>query len=159
MSRSPSPASSLDFLESDPSGSEAEYNPSPRRRGPPKKRGGAGVKKAAPLKINLSALQRARDLGAAHPTDGVVEDEDGGEEEYAEGAIGEYGVDFSAQELKDDHAIRPLWVDDIGNMYVANPFAGGNGLAKDAFVCLSVQHPGSLRDPCITRSGFPHRYL
>lgn len=118
MSRSPSPASSLDYLDSDESSVE-EYNPSSRPHAANKRRA-AGGKKGPPLKINLSALRRARDVAAAHPTEGVVEDNDGEDWEDTEGIVGSRGVDLSSQPLKDDHAIRPLWVDENGNMYVSS---------------------------------------
>lgn len=124
MSRSPSPASSLDYFQSDKSGSEQEYNPSSRRRAPGKRRVVPSGKKGVPLKINLSALQRAREVAAAHPAEGAIEDEDGLEDwEDTEGVDGTRGFDLSGQPLKDDHAIRPLWVDDNGNMYVISSLA------------------------------------
>lgn len=126
MSRSPSPASSLDYFQSDGSASEDEYDPSPARRAPGKRRigatgnGGAG-KKGLTIKINLSALARARDTAAAHPADGAVEEDeeaDGGEEEDMELMMGGTVVDLSNRELKKDHTARPLWVDESGHMYV-----------------------------------------
>jgi DNA excision repair protein ERCC-3 len=124
MSRSPSPASSLDYFQSSGSASEDDYVP--RSRAPGKRKGGgAGGKKAGAgpkLKINLSALQRARDVAAAHPVEGDVdEDEYGVDDEetgYLDGLLGRKGVDLSSLELKADHAARPLWVDEYGNMYV-----------------------------------------
>ena len=56
MSRSPSPASSLDYLGSDKSGNEEEYVPSSHRRTLTKRRA-PGNKSGPVLKINLSALQ------------------------------------------------------------------------------------------------------
>ncbi len=117
MSRSPSPASSLDYLDSAASGSEEEYNPSSRRRAP-NKRVVTGKKGGPSLKINLSALQRARDVAATHLVEGDVDDDDGADWQDEEGLVGSRGIDFSGQALKEDHAIRPLWVDDSGNMYV-----------------------------------------
>jgi DNA excision repair protein ERCC-3 len=125
MSRSPSPASSLDYFQSSGSASEDDYVP--RSRAPGKRKGGAASsgKKAGAgpkLKINLSALQRARDVAAAHPLEGDVdEDEYGVDDEeagYLDGLLGRKGVDLSSLELKADHAARPLWVDEYGNMYV-----------------------------------------
>ena len=46
-----------------------------------------------------------------------MEDDDGEDCEDSEGLVGIYGVDLSGQPLKEDHAIRPLWVDENGNMY------------------------------------------
>lgn len=94
MSRSPSPASSLDFLDSD--GSSDEYVRAPKKR------------KKAPLKINLTALKRAQDIASAYPAEGdIVEDV---EEDY------ESDYDLSREALKADHAARPLWIDSKGNM-------------------------------------------
>ena len=115
MSRSPSPASSLDFLDSD--ASEEEYNPSSRRRAPNKRV--PGGKKGASLKINLTALKQIRDAAAAHPSEVPIEDDEviGGWED-SEVIDGSQIIDLSGQPLKEDHAIRPLWVDDQGNMYI-----------------------------------------
>lgn len=130
MSRSPSPASSLDYFQSDGSASEEEYRPSSSRRAPPKRRGpplatsagasGSSGKKGTTLKINLSALARARDTAAAHPADGPIEEEEEGveEEEDFETLTGGRIVDMSNRELKKDHTARPLWVDESGHMYV-----------------------------------------
>lgn len=150
MSRSESPASSLDFEASDKSGSEEEYNPSSRRRAPNKRV--PGGKKGLSLKINLSALQRARDVAAAHPAEGDVEDDDGADWQDVEGVIGTRGVDLSGQPLKDDHAIRPLWVDDNGNMYVS-PFASLHGEPK---MTIAVQHSRGVRNTCFTCSRLSH---
>ncbi|CAD6582060.1 MAG: hypothetical protein TREMPRED_003163, partial [Tremellales sp. Tagirdzhanova-0007] len=102
MSRSPSPASSLDYLGSDKSGNEEEYVPSSHRRTLTKRRA-PGNKSGPVLKINLSALRREE------PDDGL---EDWGDRE---GLVGSHGVDLSGQPLKEDHAIRPLWVDENGS--------------------------------------------
>lgn len=125
MSRSPSPASSLDFADSAGSGSEEEYTPV-RRRQPPARRGAAkkgvvakGKKAAVPLRINLSALQRAQAVTSAHPAEGTIEDDED-EGEFVDGIIGARGVDLSGLDLKADHAARPLWVDEHGNMYACS---------------------------------------
>lgn len=68
-------------------------------------------------KINLTALARSQAIAAAHPAEGDIgEDDDIQEQE--EGIIGRRGVDLSGLDLKADHAARPLWVDEHGNMYV-----------------------------------------
>ena len=109
MSRSPSPASSLDFISS--SGSEEEeYRPQ-------KKRGTAAAsssRKGPTIKINMRGLKSAQNAAALHPMDGDVE-----EEEYESRAVvGMRGVDLSDQDLVRDHELRPLWVDETGNMSV-----------------------------------------
>jgi DNA excision repair protein ERCC-3 len=118
MSRSPSPASSLDYFQSSGSASEDDYQP---RRRAPVKRKTASAKKGPTIRINLSALARARDVAAAHPIEGDVEEDEYGvndeEAGYLVGLLGRKGVDLSGQELKGDHAARPLWVDEYGNMY------------------------------------------
>jgi DNA excision repair protein ERCC-3 len=129
MSRSSSPASSLDFPPSDDSGSEADYNPSAHRRAATKRRPaqsqaqsqavagpstGNGTKKIK-IKINLGAS--ARSAAALHPMDGDVDIDDEVEEQVA-GVMGSRVVDLSNRELKKDHAARPLWVDESGHMYV-----------------------------------------
>ena len=124
MSRSPSPASSLDYFQSSGSASEDDYTPRSRTVG---KRKAGGKKKAGPsLKINLSALQRAKDAAAQYPVVGDVEEDEYGvdedEEGYLDGLLGWKGVDLSNQALKADHAARPLWVDEYGNMYVCVHF-------------------------------------
>ncbi len=61
-----------------------------------------------PLKINLSALQRAQAVTSAHPAEGAIEeDEDMEEGDFVDGLIGSRGVDLSGLELKADHAARP----------------------------------------------------
>lgn len=128
MSRSPSPASSLDFVDSDPSGSEDEYQPVARPKAPPKPQkaaggGGAAARPSSGIKINLTALQRAREVQAAHPADTGEEayeeyqpgeDEEGG---FLGGeVVGPRVVDLSSESLKADHSSRPLWIDGSGNM-------------------------------------------
>lgn len=124
MSRSASPASSLDFAQSSGgSGSEEEYQPVRRQRQAPTRRPapatsrqkGKKGKASGPIKINLSALQRAAAVTSAHPADGDIEEDE--PEEFTDGLIGHRGVDLSGLELKADHAARPLWVDEHGNMY------------------------------------------
>lgn len=109
MSRSPSPASSLDFLQSDES--EDEYAPLRRSVAAKKTK-----KKAAPaktgLKINLSALQRA---AAAHPAEGQFESDGEDDDGFLE-RLGGRGIDLSDETLKADHTARPLWIDEAGNM-------------------------------------------
>lgn len=139
MSRSPSPASSLDFFQSDVSASEDEYRPSAHKRAVNKRRppaaaasgsgsgttarggAGAGVKKALTIKLNLGAASRQ---GAAlHPVDGDVDMDDEVEEQVAS-VMGSRVVDLSNRDLKKDHASRPLWVDEAGQMYVMLPILG-----------------------------------
>lgn len=120
MSRSPSPASSLDFFESDGSASEDEYRPSAHKRAVNKRRpfsaaAAGGAKKALTIKLNLSAA--ARHGAALHPVDGEVDMDDEVEEQVAS-VMGSRVVDLSNRDLKKDHASRPLWVDEAGQMYV-----------------------------------------
>lgn len=117
MSRSPSPASSLDFVDSDPSGSEDEYAPV-KRRAPAKAPARGGAAAATGIKINLTALQRAREVASSHPADGAVDYDDGGDDGggFLEGLVGRRGIDLSDENLKADHAARPLWIDESGNM-------------------------------------------
>lgn len=138
MSRSPSPASSLDFVDSDDSGSDEVYTPVRRRAPATKKRGavkrnGGAAAPVAPLKINLSALARAQAVTAAHPADGEIDEDeamdDGGE--LLDGLMGGgRGVDLSGLELKVDHAARPLWVDEHGNMYALPPYSPCHDLSR-----------------------------
>lgn len=140
MSRSPSPASSLDYFQSDGSASEDDYTP--HRRGPNKRAAPApaGQKKATSLKINLSALKRARDVATAHPAEGDIEedvyDDDGGD-----GFLGSGAVDLSEQPMKTDHELRPIWVDEYGNMYVFTCLfglvKGNNHSILEAFAALA----------------------
>lgn len=111
MSRSPSPASSLDFVHSDPS--EDEYAPmrNRARARKPKKAAKPAAGKTG-LKINLSALQRA---AAAHPAEGQFDDEDEGDDGFLD-RLGGRAIDLSDETLKADHAARPLWIDEAGNM-------------------------------------------
>jgi hypothetical protein len=108
MSRSPSPVSSLDFGASDLSEDEYEYQYSSRKPAA-KKAAAAG---ATGIKINLSALQRAR----AAESDGVVHDAPADGEGFLDTLTGRWGVDLSGERLKNDHAARPLWIDESGNM-------------------------------------------
>lgn len=136
-SRSPSPASTLDFADS--SGSEAEYVPAKRARKAP----AGGKKKAAVAKINLSALQRAQSVAAAHPADGDVEEEP----EYDDEEGGP--MDLSSLDLKPDHAARPLWVDDSGHMYVGSPRCV---MAPP----LTKKYPRGIRGVCAAGAGIPY---
>ncbi|WWD20644.1 hypothetical protein CI109_105120 [Kwoniella shandongensis] len=166
MSRSPSPVSSLDFFESDPS-DEEEYAPV-RRRVPGKAAGGskkvangggggaAGGSKGK-VKINLTALRRARDVEVAHPADGPIEEEDDGvgdedDEGYFDGMIGKRAIDLSNQQLKADHGLRPLWVDDRGNIIV-EAFAPFAKQAQDFLVAIAepVSRPSLIHEYRITK--------
>lgn len=126
MSEISSPASSLDFFESDGS-ADSDYDEAPRRtRKPPPKKPGArrgtstptasGSEFGTKIKINLSSLQRRAVEGGT----AIEQEEEGDEDEegYFDGLIGKRGVDLSGQTLKGDHGLRPLWVDDRGNMWV-----------------------------------------
>ena len=125
MSRSPSPASSLDFFESDAS-SEEEYRPQGTRRAPARRTPAASTSAGAAngrtggtkIRINLTSLREARDLAAQHPAEGGFEEEEYGDEDL----LGSRVVDLSEQGLVKDHAIRPLWVDEDGNMWVSREF-------------------------------------
>jgi len=156
MSRSPSPASSLDFADSAGSGSEEEYTPV-RRRQPPARRGGvkkAGTakgKKAVPLRINLSALQRAQAVTSAHPAEGPIEDDEE-EGEYMDGMIGARGVDLSGLDLKADHAARPLWVDEHGNI-ILEAFAAFAQQAQEFLIAIAepVSRPSLIHEYKISK--------
>jgi hypothetical protein len=129
MSGSLSPASSLDYFESDASGSEAEYTPATHRRaankrrpanavaGPSTSTAPAGGKKALKIRINVGAASSSRAGAAMHPMEGDVEMDEEVEEQVA-GVMGSRVMDLSNRELKKDHAARPLWVDEAGHMYV-----------------------------------------
>lgn len=129
MSEISSPASSLDFFESDGS-ADSDYDEALRRtrKQPPKKPGArrgtstptaSGSEFGTKIRINLSSLQRRAVEGGA----AIEQEEEGDEDEegYFDGLIGKRGVDLSGQTLKGDHALRPLWVDDRGNMWVLWP--------------------------------------
>lgn len=117
MSRSSSPASSLDFFESDAS-SEQEYRP--RRTTKRTAAAAAASKRAGPsAKVNPRVAQRA-----AQAMDEVLGDEfDEEDGEEGGGVVGRRGIDLSGQELVRDHEIRPLWVDEQGNMFVDTPLS------------------------------------
>jgi len=106
MSRSESPASSLDFYDSDPS--EEDYRPHRIR-----KRGGPSIapaKKGLTIKLNLGVGRGAPAQEEEFDASYDAYDEDGNMQSRV--------VDLSGQDLVRDHAIRPLWVDEQGNMYV-----------------------------------------
>lgn len=136
-SRSDSPASSLDFISSDGSASEDEYRPQAHKRAVNKRRtgpapaasasastsvvapvasgSGNGKKKGITIKLNLSSA--ARSGAALHPVEGDVDMDDEIQEQVAS-VMGSRVVDLSNRDLKKDHASRPLWVDEAGQMYV-----------------------------------------
>lgn len=128
MSRSESPASSLDFISSDGSASEDEYRPQAHKRALNKRRtapapanavasgsgSGSGAKTGIKIKINLGAA--ARQGASLHPIEGDVEDDE--IQDQVASVMGSRVVDLSNRDLKKDHASRPLWVDEAGNMYV-----------------------------------------
>ena len=90
-------------------------------------------------KINLTALARSQALSAAHPVEGDIEEDDDIEEQE-EGIIGRRGVDLSGLDLKADHAARPLWVDEHGNMYVPYYAIYSSGYKWcPAGVCMMLQ--------------------
>lgn len=132
---SASPASSLDFISSDGSASEDEYRPQTHKRAINKRRpppassstnavasgsgsgAGSGAKTGIKIRLNLGAASRT---GAAlHPIDGDIEDDE--IQEAVASVMGSRVVDLSNRELKKDHASRPLWVDEAGQMYVVPP--------------------------------------
>jgi DNA excision repair protein ERCC-3 len=129
MSDPGSPASSLDFFQSDESGSEAEYAPATHRRAANKRRPNnaaagpstatAGPKKALKIKINVGAASSSRAGAALHPMEGDVEMDEEIEDQVA-GVMGSRVMDLSNRELKKDHSARPLWVDEAGHMYVVS---------------------------------------
>lgn len=108
MSRSVSPASSLDYMHSD--GSEDEY--AELRRTVQRQRKPTKAASRTVPKINLTALQRA---AAAHPAESQFDSDADSEDP---GFLDRLGgtIDLSKQELKPDHAARPLWIDQTGNM-------------------------------------------
>jgi DNA excision repair protein ERCC-3 len=111
MSDLGSPASSIDYLESDYS-SEGEdaYNPRANARNtkqPVKAAKGNGSVQivsanGTKIRINTKGLQ-------------PVANADG---EAGRGLQLKEAVDLSGQDLKADHGLRPLWVDELGNMWV-----------------------------------------
>lgn len=146
MSRSPSPASSLEFMSS--SDSEAEYRPQQRKRAPP-------PKKSAGIKINLSALQRARTVATAHPADGQDYDEEipRGDEGFLDSLMGGRAIDLSDQNLKADHMNRPLWIDEDGNI-ILEAFHSLAPAAQDFLVAIAepVSRPSLIHEYRITKS-------
>ncbi len=89
MSRSPSPASSLDYIHSDPS--DDEY-----------------------AELRRSMQKKKTKKAAAHPAEGQFDSDTEGEDP---GFVDQFGaIDLSKQDLKPDHASRPLWIDQAGNM-------------------------------------------
>ncbi|ORX41081.1 putative general RNA polymerase II transcription factor [Kockovaella imperatae] len=156
MSRSPSPASSLDFYQSDAS-SEEEYRP--RRRTADKRGGGSGGSATAAasawtapktsgttkIRINLGALRNAQAAAAAHPAEGEI-DED------VEEIEGSRIVDLSDQGLVKDHHIRPLWVDDDGNI-ILEAFATLASRAQDFLIAIAepVSRPSLIHEYRITK--------
>lgn len=124
MSRSPSPASSLDFVSSDGgSSSGSDYGGSRRRQ--PKKAAGRPPpqqRKKITLKLNVGGVRASRDAVAAHQA--MAEDEYDDEEDGTEGLQINRRADLSRQGLKDDHDLRPLWVDEYGNMQVVSSHSG-----------------------------------
>lgn len=128
MSRSESPASSLDFISSDGSASEEEYRPQTHKRAINKRRpvntnavasGSGSASATAPktgIKIRLNLGAAARQGAALHPIDGDIEDDE--MQEAVASVMGSRVVDLSNRDLKKDHASRPLWVDEAGQMYV-----------------------------------------
>lgn len=137
MSRSSSPASSLDFYDSDPS-SQEDYRP---RRTTKRTAIASSSKKTTTVRLNLGAARNVPEASIANVEEDDYEDEREG------GLIGRRGVDLSKQELVRDHDFRPLWVDDEGNMYVITAFFScpctGIVLCRIAGG-LMHQHPRSL---------------
>lgn len=92
----------------------------------PPKKPGAGRGRSTPtvsgsefgpkIKTNVSSLQRRAVEGGT----AIEQEEEGNEDEegYFDGLIGKRGADLSGQTLKGDHALRSLWVNDRGNMWV-----------------------------------------
>lgn len=92
----------------------------------PPKKPGAGRGRSTPtvsgsefgpkIKTNVSSLQRRAVEGGT----AIEQEEEGDEDEegYFDGLIGKRGADLSGQTLKGDHALRSLWVNDRGNMWV-----------------------------------------
>ena len=145
MSRSPSPASSLDFFESDASSSEEEYTP--RRRAPVKRGGPSNAVSrgsGTTIRINLGALRGAQVAAAQHPADGDV-DED---VDISDSRV----VDLSEEGLVKDHHIRPLWVDDEGNI-ILEAFATLASRAQDFLIAIAepVSRPSLIHEYRITK--------
>ncbi|EJT47899.1 general RNA polymerase II transcription factor [Trichosporon asahii var. asahii CBS 2479] len=148
MSRSASPASSLEFMSSDMSDSEDDFRPQQRKRAP-------APKKAAPIKINLSALQRARNVATAHPADDQDYDEEiprGGGGGFLDSLMGGRAIDLSHEHLKADHANRPLWIDEGGNI-ILEAFAHLAPQAQDFLVAIAepVSRPSLIHEYRITK--------
>ncbi|ORY26573.1 putative general RNA polymerase II transcription factor [Naematelia encephala] len=149
MSRSPSPDESLDGFVSDGSDESEEYRP--RRRAANKRNVRAARGGKVSLKVNLSALQRAREVEALYPVDGEVE-EDEAIAEVEDTGFMDGVLDLSELRLKDDHALRPLWVDDYGNI-ILEAFATLAPRAQDFLIAISepVSRPSLIHEYRITK--------
>jgi DNA excision repair protein ERCC-3 len=133
MSDPGSPASSIDYLDSDYSsegeGDDNLYKP-----------GGAGARKPAAkaakvpqgniqvvsaggtkIRINTKGLQPFANADTG----------------LGRGLILRDAVDLSDQDLKKDHAVRPLWVDELGNMYVVTWMPCSFASILEAFAVLA----------------------
>ncbi|RXK41677.1 DNA excision repair protein ERCC-3 [Tremella mesenterica] len=150
MSRSPSPASSLDYFESSGSASEDDYVPHSRRAPRKAVTSAAGPSKKITLKFNLSAINQSIQAAAEHPTEGAIEDDYLMGNEDGSNTLG--GADFSNQDLKKDHAARPLWVDEYGNI-ILEAFAPLAQAAQDFLIAISepVSRPVLIHEYKITK--------
>ncbi|BEJ16468.1 hypothetical protein CspHIS471_0510730 [Cutaneotrichosporon sp. HIS471] len=145
MSRESSPASSLDFINSDESEDEyAELRKKQLAKQRPKK---AAAPRTVP-KINLTALQRA---AAAHPAEGQFDSDAEGEDSGFLGRLGG-SIDLSKQQLKPDHAARPLWIDETGNI-ILEAFSPLANAAQDFLVAIAepVSRPDLMHEYRITK--------
>jgi DNA excision repair protein ERCC-3 len=111
MSDPGSPASSIDYLDSEYSseGDDDDYNQyKPRKTKQSQKPvapvSGIQVVSAGgtKIRINTRGLQPIANVEVGQN----------------KGLVLREAVDLSDQDLKVDHAVRPLWVDELGNMYV-----------------------------------------
>ncbi|WVO17278.1 hypothetical protein L204_104970 [Cryptococcus depauperatus] len=149
MSGASSPASSLDFFESDAASDESDYTP----RKP--------VRKAAPLRKNAKVTSTTRTnirINLSVPKNSAVTTLDRSEgagiedERYYDDLTGKRVVDLSGQHLKSDYSLRPLWVDDRGNIIV-EAFAPFAKQAQDFLVAISepVSRPSLIHEYRITK--------
>ena len=151
MSREGSPASSLDYFQSDEDSDDNEYAPGSTARATPSARGGPSTTRPITIKLNLSAVKQPSQRTVAE----VVEDDDthpyyGGVEGDGDGFSG--AVDLSSQDLKPDHQARPLWVDEHGNI-ILEAFAPLAQAAQDFLIAIAepVSRPSLVHEYRISK--------
>ncbi|KAL1409841.1 DNA repair helicase RAD25 [Vanrija albida] len=154
MSSRASTPESLDYYQS--ADSEEEYTPVKRRVPPKAPAARRGAAAATGIKINLTALQRAREVASAHPVDGAVDYDDvgggSGDEGFLENLVGKQGIDLSGEVLKADHSARPLWIDEKGNI-ILEAFAPLATAAQDFLIAIAepVSRPSLIHEYRITK--------